>query len=283
MPVSVAARIFSRSSIGSFAIASRLPDSTVLNGSTFASSGFALTSAGTRSRQYITCEYIGCSTHSVPSWSKVAMRSAGGTNFGLPCVVVACTNSTIAFLAGAVVPRRQRIGLRVSRAPGRAAAPAARQRAAAIDVNRCGRLHGPLQSRTFVERKRAALSGRPLHVTLAASAPTSSRCPVVAVCFLTCSRTCVEVVARRVLQRRERPCRTRAPSATALADRQHVPVVDDRRCTGPPSAPPRPSSVFCVDADRLLERIALDVVDLGPVERDQRQDPARPAPGCDIV
>ena len=40
MPVSVAARIFIRSSIGSLAMASRLPDSTVLNGSTFASSGF---------------------------------------------------------------------------------------------------------------------------------------------------------------------------------------------------------------------------------------------------
>ena len=83
----------------SLPIAARSPESTVLNGSTFASSGFALTSAGTRSRQYITCAYIGCSTQSVPSWSKVAMRSAGGTNCGLPCVVVACTNSTIAFLA----------------------------------------------------------------------------------------------------------------------------------------------------------------------------------------
>ena len=36
----------------SFAIASRSPDSTVLNGSTFASPGFALTTAGTRSKQY---------------------------------------------------------------------------------------------------------------------------------------------------------------------------------------------------------------------------------------
>ena len=67
MPVSVAARIFSRSFIGSFAIASRLPESTVLNGSTFLSSGFFSASAGTRSRQYITCEYIGCETQSVPS------------------------------------------------------------------------------------------------------------------------------------------------------------------------------------------------------------------------
>src|SRR5271165_2283063 len=48
MPVRVAARIFKRSFIGSFAIASRLPESTVLNGSTFLSSGFFSTSAGTR-------------------------------------------------------------------------------------------------------------------------------------------------------------------------------------------------------------------------------------------
>jgi len=51
----------------SFAIASRLPDNTVLNGSTSASSGLALASTGTRSSAYITNEYIGCSTHSVPS------------------------------------------------------------------------------------------------------------------------------------------------------------------------------------------------------------------------
>src|SRR5262245_24269914 len=47
----------------------------------------------------MTCVYIGCSTHNVPSWSNVAMRSAGGRNWGLPCVVVLCTNSTMAFLA----------------------------------------------------------------------------------------------------------------------------------------------------------------------------------------
>src|SRR5262249_26272936 len=40
-----------------------------------------------------------CSTHRVPSWSNVAIRSSGGTNFGLPWVAVVCTNSTIAFLA----------------------------------------------------------------------------------------------------------------------------------------------------------------------------------------
>src|SRR6516162_2874187 len=42
---------------------------------------------------------MGCSTHSVPSWSKVAMRSSGGTNFVLDLSVVVCTNSTIACLA----------------------------------------------------------------------------------------------------------------------------------------------------------------------------------------
>src|SRR5882757_5337278 len=99
MPVTVAIRIFSRSFIFSFPMASRSPERTVLNGSTFFNYGFALTSAGTRSKQYITCEYIGCSTHSVPSWSKVAMRSAGGTKFVLPESVVVWTKFTMACLA----------------------------------------------------------------------------------------------------------------------------------------------------------------------------------------
>src|SRR5262249_57782075 len=43
---------------------------------------------------------MGCSTHSVPSWSKVATRSSWGTNVGLDLSVVFCTNSTIACLAG---------------------------------------------------------------------------------------------------------------------------------------------------------------------------------------
>ena len=70
MPVNVAAASFSRSGIVSLAMAARSPfriSSTVENGATLASSGFAFTSAGTLSRMYITCEYIGCSTQSVPS------------------------------------------------------------------------------------------------------------------------------------------------------------------------------------------------------------------------
>jgi hypothetical protein len=51
MPVKVATAIFSKSAIDSLAIASRLPDSTVLNGSTFLSEGFFATTAGTRSMQ----------------------------------------------------------------------------------------------------------------------------------------------------------------------------------------------------------------------------------------
>ena len=44
---------------------------------------------------------IGCSAHSVPSLSKVAMRSAGGTKSGEPCFVTRSTKPTMAFL-GAV-------------------------------------------------------------------------------------------------------------------------------------------------------------------------------------
>ena len=47
----------------------------------------------------MTCEYMGCSTHNVPSWSKVAMGCTGGTNFGLDLSVVVCTNAMIACLA----------------------------------------------------------------------------------------------------------------------------------------------------------------------------------------
>src|SRR5271169_2792559 len=42
---------------------------------------------------------MGCSTHSVPSWSNSAIRSSFGTNFGLDLSVVACTKSRIAFFA----------------------------------------------------------------------------------------------------------------------------------------------------------------------------------------
>src|SRR5262249_54473639 len=76
------------------------PESTVLNGSSALRPGFSAASVGTRSRQYIIWLYIGCSTHSVPSWSKVAMRSSGGTKFGFARSVVDRTKSRIACFAG---------------------------------------------------------------------------------------------------------------------------------------------------------------------------------------
>src|SRR5580704_976618 len=43
---------------------------------------------------------MGCSTHVVPSWSKVAMRSSGATKLRLFLSVVVFTKSTMAFFAG---------------------------------------------------------------------------------------------------------------------------------------------------------------------------------------
>jgi hypothetical protein len=55
MPLSVAATTVSSSWVDSRAIASRLPDSMVRNDASFARSGFAFTTAGTRSRQNASC------------------------------------------------------------------------------------------------------------------------------------------------------------------------------------------------------------------------------------
>jgi hypothetical protein len=52
MPSGMSALLsFMKSLVDSFAMASRSPESTLLNGSTLVSSDFAFTSAGTRSRQ----------------------------------------------------------------------------------------------------------------------------------------------------------------------------------------------------------------------------------------
>ena len=79
----------------------------------------------TRSSANMTWRSIGCSTHNVPSWSKVAMRSAGGTNCG-PAASVVFTKSTIACLAGR----------RSTTAAGRPPASAARRRRAAAPTAR---------------------------------------------------------------------------------------------------------------------------------------------------
>src|SRR6266702_427292 len=75
--------------------------STALKGCLSFHSGCKGAIAFTRSSIKASWTYIGCSHHSVPSLSKVAMRSAGGTKSGEPCLVTRSTKVTIAFL-GAV-------------------------------------------------------------------------------------------------------------------------------------------------------------------------------------
>ena len=152
----------------SFAIASRSPDSTVLKGSTSASSGLALTRAGTRSRQYTTWLYMGCSTHSVPSWSKVAMRSSGGTKSGLDVSVVAFTKSTIACFAA---PSFQEGNASVAEGTSREgddAEGSCRKRemqalaSRASEIRKCRWLSHGSPVRGDSQCERATLSGRPL-------------------------------------------------------------------------------------------------------------------------
>ena len=97
-PACVAAISLKKSASGSFAMAARSPSSTVLNGCSSRQPGLAAASALMRSTVNSTSTYIGCSVHSVPSLSNVAMRSAGGTKPGLPGCVVSVTNRTIAAL-----------------------------------------------------------------------------------------------------------------------------------------------------------------------------------------
>jgi hypothetical protein len=52
-----------------------------------------------RSRTKKNWKYIGCSAQSVPSLSKVAMRSAGGTKSTEPSVVTFPTKATIDIFA----------------------------------------------------------------------------------------------------------------------------------------------------------------------------------------
>ena len=77
------------------------PLSSEANGSFVFHSGCCGASAFTRSSAKSNWKYIGCSHQSVPSLSKVAMRSAGGTKSGEPSFVTFSTNSTMAFF-GAV-------------------------------------------------------------------------------------------------------------------------------------------------------------------------------------
>ena len=52
----------------------------------------------------MTWVYIGCSTHSVPSWSKVAMRASGGTKLRLDPSIVALHEVDDRLFRRAIVP-----------------------------------------------------------------------------------------------------------------------------------------------------------------------------------
>ena len=81
------------------------PSSTALNGCLVFQLGFCGASALTRSRMKASWTYIGCSIHSVPSLSKVAMRWSSGTKSGP--LVTRATKSVIDALGRPVVPGRQ--------------------------------------------------------------------------------------------------------------------------------------------------------------------------------
>src|SRR6516164_846054 len=66
-----------------------------LNGCLSAHSGCWSDSAFTRSSAKASCTYIGCSHHSVPSLSKVAMRCGAGTKSGEPSRLTAATKLRI--------------------------------------------------------------------------------------------------------------------------------------------------------------------------------------------
>jgi hypothetical protein len=71
---------------------------TALNGICVRHAGFCAAPARIRSRVNNTSTYTGCSHHSVPSLSNVAIRSLAGTKSGLPGLVVSWTSLMIAAL-----------------------------------------------------------------------------------------------------------------------------------------------------------------------------------------
>lgn len=70
-----------------------------MKNSTVAGVGSALTSADTRPREHASGAYTRCSAQSVPSWSKVAIRSEMGTKLGLALVVGVFADWMMALLA----------------------------------------------------------------------------------------------------------------------------------------------------------------------------------------
>ncbi|MFH0352589.1 MAG: hypothetical protein ACHBMF_11800 [Chromatiales bacterium] len=98
MPVCVAAIIAIAPFSPAAATAFISPLSSEANGSFVFHSGCCGASALTRSKRNSPWKYIGCSAQSVPSLSKVAMRSTVGTKSGEPFFVTRSTKATMAFL-----------------------------------------------------------------------------------------------------------------------------------------------------------------------------------------
>src|SRR3954471_21060571 len=63
------------------------------------------------------------------------------------------------------------------------------------------------------------------------------------------------------------------PQPKLLADWKHVPVVLECRHR-PPECAPESHCTLLLDTNRLLERIALDILNQGKMERNERHDPA---------
>src|SRR5580700_3266050 len=100
MPACVAATRASRSFIVNLAKAAISPASVDLNGSVVFHSGCCGASSASRAKANSSCVNMGCSTHIVPSWSNVAIRSWGRMKSLLAGSVVALTKATMAALAG---------------------------------------------------------------------------------------------------------------------------------------------------------------------------------------
>src|SRR5262249_50105904 len=82
-----------------------------------------------------------------------------------------------------------------------------------------------------------------------------------------------EVVAFRRLKRRVLLERLQVLEPQLLADRQHVPVIEERG-HGTPECATNAHRRLLVDTNRLLEWVALDVLHQGEVERNERHNPA---------
>src|SRR5215467_12910424 len=208
---------------------------------------------------------MGCSTHSVPSWSKVAMRSAGGTNCGLPCVVVTSTNLTMASLAAPSF--QEGSGSVWARTWVPDASP---KTTASTNTSGCRAFHFMSFSSGWPT---LGWSERPPDEDARPFRSEARLVARVAALALELLYHLVQVVAGGGLQRRERPQRLEPREPQLLADRQEVPVVDEGRRRRTKDASDAHGRLL-VDAHRLLERIALDVLHQREVERDERHDPA---------